>query len=89
MFSILTASIILKNVRNKQNEPNVIKMETAYNLVTHLKAQSFSFKKKCLLQIHLNKQTEIQRLSVHYQDIKRIGSKAAVARLYICREEIA
>jgi len=43
MFSILTTSIILENVRKEQNEPNVIKMETAYNLVTHLEAQSFSF----------------------------------------------
>lgn len=43
MFSILVTSIILENVRNKQNEPNVIKMETTYNLVTHLEAQSFSF----------------------------------------------
>lgn len=43
MLSILTVSIILENVCNKQNEPNVIKMETAYNLVTHLEAQSFSF----------------------------------------------
>lgn len=44
-FQILTVSIILENVCNKQNEPNVIKMETAYNLVTHLEAQSFGFKK--------------------------------------------
>lgn len=43
MFPALATSIILENVRNKQNEPNVIKMETAYNLVTHLEAQSFGF----------------------------------------------
>lgn len=46
MFPALATSIILENVRNKQNEPNVIKMETAYNLVTHLEAQSFGFFKK-------------------------------------------
>lgn len=82
-------STILENVCNKQNEPNVIKMETAYNLVTHLEAQSFGFKKKCLFQIHLNKQADTQRRSVHYRDTKGIGSKAAVTRLYICSEEIA